>query len=103
MVYMVASILGAASAAPLSTRLGARRGYVLAGLLFLAGSGGCGPSPPMPRLLLARARVSGVGGVPAWLGPLVGGVFSEIGWWRGAFLFTLPIIAGFTLLAWRAI
>src|SRR6476660_371621 len=34
MVYMVASILGAASAAPLSTRLGARRGYVLAGLLF---------------------------------------------------------------------
>jgi len=134
MVYMVASILGAASAAPLSTRLGARRGYVLAGLLFLGGSAGCGLSPTMLFLLVARAvqgfggglllsqsmaligtlypgglrtrilaLVSGVWGVAALLGPLVGGVFSEIGWWRGAFLATLPIIAGFTLLAWRAI
>src|SRR5204863_298222 len=61
MVYMVASIIGAASAAPLSTRLGARRGYVLAGLLFLGGSAGCGLSPTMLFLLLARA-VQGFGG-----------------------------------------
>jgi hypothetical protein len=134
MVYMVASIVGAASAAPLSTRLGPRRGYVMAGLLFLAGSAGCGLSPTMLFLLLARtvqgfggglllslsmaligtlypgplrtrilALVSGVWGVAALLGPQVGGVFSELGWWRGAFLFTLPIIAGFTIVAWRAI
>jgi hypothetical protein len=58
------------------------------------------PGPLRTRIL---ALVSGVWGVAALLGPLVGGVFSGLGWWRGAFLVTLPIIAGFTVVAWRAI
>lgn len=41
------------------------------------------------RLLMAQvmAAISVVWGASAFTGPLVGGVFSEIGYWRGAFLF----------------
>jgi MFS family permease len=47
--------------------------------------------------------ISGVWAVAALLGPLVGGVFAEIGWWRGAFLGPLPVIAGFAAAAWRVL
>jgi hypothetical protein len=49
----------------------------------------------------AIATVSGVWGVAALLGPMLGGVFGELGWWRGAFFSTLPLIAIFVILAWR--
>lgn len=134
MLYMVASIIGAASGGPVKAMLGPRQGYVLAGLVFLAGSAGCGASPNMAALLVMRAvqgfggglllaqsmglvselypvnlrtrilaLVSGVWGVAALIGPMVGGVFAEIGWWRGAFWASLPIIMVFTALAWRSL
>jgi MFS family permease len=134
MIYMVASIIGAASAPPLRNRLGGRAGFVTGGLVFLAGSAGCGASPTMLVLLLGRtaqgfgggvlmslsmalvselypaplrtrvlALISGIWGVAALLGPLLGGLFAQIHWWRGAFLVTLPIIAGFTLVAWLSL
>jgi MFS family permease len=34
------------------------------------------------------------------VGPLVGGAFAEIGWWRGTFWTLLPFIAAFCALAW---
>ncbi len=34
------------------------------------------------------------------LGPAVGGVFAEIGWWRGAFWAAVPLIAAYGVLAW---
>ncbi len=34
------------------------------------------------------------------LGPVVGGVFAEIGWWRGSFWSMVPVIVVFALLAW---
>jgi len=34
---------------------------------------------------------------------MIGGIFAEIGWWRGAFWSTTPIIAGFTLAAWLSL
>jgi MFS family permease len=34
------------------------------------------------------------------LGPVVGGVFAEIGWWRGSFWSMVPIIVVFAVLAW---
>jgi len=49
------------------------------------------------------ALVSGVWAVAALLGPMIGGIFAEIHWWRGAFWINLPIILGFTALAWRAL
>src|SRR5262247_4011772 len=41
--------------------IGARRGYTLAGLMFLGGTAICGLSPAMPVLLLGRL-VQGTGG-----------------------------------------
>ncbi|HEY7690623.1 MAG TPA: MFS transporter, partial [Dongiaceae bacterium] len=134
MLYMVASIVGAASGGPLKAALGARKGYAVGGLLFLAGSAGCGGSPTMLALLIARtlqgyggglllaqsmgligelyppalrtrilALVSSVWGVAALIGPLIGGIAAEFGWWRGAFWTTVPIIAAFTAGAWRTL
>src|SRR6185295_16136456 len=40
------------------------------------------PEPLWPRIL---ALVSGVWGVSALVGPLVGGVLASVGFWRGAF------------------
>jgi MFS family permease len=134
MLYMVASILGTAGGGLLKAAIGARRGYTLAGLIFIAGTALCGLSPAMPVLLAARvvqglggglllsqslalvselypadirtrvlALISAVWGVAALIGPMIGGIFAEIGWWRGAFWSTTPIIAAFTLLAWLSL
>jgi MFS family permease len=132
MLYMIASIMGAASGNTLRAAVGARNGYSMAGLLFLLGTIGAAAAPTMAALLAARfvqglggglivsqsmglirelfddsirtralATVSGVWGVAALLGPLLGGLFGEFGWWRGAFVATLPLIALFVILAWR--
>lgn len=132
MLYMIASIMGAASGNTLRAAMGARNGYSLAGLIFLVGTIGAAAAPSMAGLLAARfvqglggglivaqsmglirelfdesvrtralATVSGVWGVAALLGPLLGGLFGEFGWWRGAFVATLPLIAVFVILAWR--
>jgi MFS family permease len=61
MLYMVASIIGAATGSPLKAKLGARRAYCLGALLFLIGSVGCALSPSMAVLLTARL-VQGFGG-----------------------------------------
>ncbi|GIK96868.1 MAG: MFS transporter [Alphaproteobacteria bacterium] len=134
MLYMVASIIGAASGGPVKAALGPRHGYVVAGLLFLLGSAGCGASPDMLVLLAMRtvqgfggglllaqsmalvgelypaalrtrilALISGVWGVAALIGPMIGGVFAELDWWRGAFWASLPVILAFTWLAWRSL
>ncbi len=51
-----------------------------------------------------RARVlsaiSGMWGVAALLGPMVGGMFAASGWWRGAFWVTTPVLLPLSLLAW---
>jgi MFS family permease len=61
MLYMVASIIGAATGAPLKAGLGARRAYCLGALLFLTGSVGCALSPTM-LILLAMRLIQGFGG-----------------------------------------
>ncbi len=132
MLYMVASIVGAASGNVVSAALGARRGYVIAAGIFFAGTLGCAVAPVMAVLLVFRtvqgfggglivaqsmglvrelyedalrtralATISGIWAVASLFGPLLGGLFGEIGWWRGAFFSTLPAIALFGLLAWR--
>lgn len=61
MLYMVASIIGAATGAPLKAGLGARRAYCLGAALFLTGSAGCALSPNM-FLLLTMRLIQGFGG-----------------------------------------
>ena len=51
-----------------------------------------------------RARVlsaiSGMWGVAALLGPMVGGMFAASGWWRGVFWSTAPVLLPLSILAW---
>ncbi len=134
MLYMTASILGAASGGPVKLMFGARRGYAAAGLVFLFGTILSASAPTMPVLLAGRliqgfgagmivaqnvaligelfpgnlrvrmiAVTSTVWAAAALFGPMIGGVFAQIGWWRGAFWFAVPIIVFFTVSAWRAI
>lgn len=41
--------------------------------------------------------------VAAVIGPAFGGVFGEIGWWRGAFWATTPFVLMFLWMAWRRV
>ena len=50
-----------------------------------------------PRVLSA---ISGMWGVAALLGPMVGGMFAASGWWRGAFWITIPVLVPLSMLAW---
>lgn len=61
MLYMVASIVGAAGSAPVKAGLGLRRCYFLAALGFLVGSAVCAVAPDMLVLLMGRV-VKGLGG-----------------------------------------
>ena len=58
--------------------------------------------PPNVRTRIL-AMVSGVWGVAALVGPLVGGIFAKFGWWRGAFWMSVPIILWFTARAWQTL
>ncbi len=126
MLYMVGSIVGAASSGPLRSAYGPRHAYVLAGSLA------CAVAPNMEVLLATRtvqgfggglivaqsmalvselysaelrklmlASISGMWAAAALVGPALGGLFAEAGFWRGAFGVNVPIIAVFSLLAAR--
>ncbi len=49
------------------------------------------------------ATITTTWSIAAVVGPALGGVFAEIGWWRGAFWATVPFVLGFMWLAWRSI
>jgi MFS family permease len=92
LVFLVGSV-GCAVAPHMLVLLGTRTiqgggAGVLSGLSFAIISA-MYPEDLRPRLLSAFA---GVWGVAALLGPLLGGVFAELGWWRGAFWVAIPLI-----------
>lgn len=78
MLYMVASIVGAAATAPLRRARGGREAYCIGGILFLMGSILCALAPSMILFVLARA-VQGFGGgiVLARSMAMVGELFPE--------------------------
>ncbi len=49
------------------------------------------------------AALSVTWGIAALVGPPIGGIFAEIGWWRGAFWISVPPIVVFAWAAWRMI
>ncbi|MEE2995582.1 MAG: MFS transporter [Pseudomonadota bacterium] len=61
MLYMVGTVMGAASGQYVRAMLGRRKGYVAAGLIFLVGALGCSAAPNMALLLTFRT-VEGIGG-----------------------------------------
>jgi len=132
MLYVVASITGAAAGNPLRQMLGNRAAYAIGALVFAAGSAGCALSQHIFLLLVARtvqglgggvmltlsmgliselfpphlrkrvlALVSAAWGVASLLGPGIGGMFAQIGWWRGAFWINVPIVLIFVLACMR--
>lgn len=134
MLYMVGTIVGAASGRYVRSVFGRRSGYVVAGLIFLAGAAGCAAAPTMAVLLVFRV-IEGFGGgllmsqsmtlvndlytgrlrtrvlatitttwsIASVAGPLIGGIWGSIGWWRGAFLTTCVLTILFVIAAWRVI
>lgn len=134
MLYMVGTIIGAASARYLRSIFGRRLGYVVGGLIFFVGALGCTVAPSMFILLVFRV-ISGFGGgllmsqsmtlvndlytgrlrtrvlatvtttwsIASVVGPLIGGIWGGIGWWRGAFLTLTVLTAMFIVAAWKVI
>jgi MFS family permease len=51
----------------------------------------------------ALSAISGIWGMAALLGPMVGGVFAASGWWRGAFWAAIPVLILLASLAWRTL
>lgn len=51
----------------------------------------------------ALSAISGIWGVAALVGPLIGGLFATSGWWRGAFWVATPILLLLAGLAWRTL
>jgi hypothetical protein len=49
------------------------------------------------------STISGVWGIAALVGPMVGGAFAELGWWRGAFWMAIPVVMVVMGLIWHAL
>jgi MFS family permease len=103
LVFLVGSV-GCAIAPHMLVLLLARATQGLGGGVLVALSYGMVsalyPDNLRPRVL---STISGVWGAAALLGPLVGGVFAELGWWRGAFWFSLPVALLLMQLVWRVL
>lgn len=133
-LYIVASIMGAASGGILGANLGLRRALTIAASVYLLGALFCGSAPHMAVFLVGRA-IQGLGGglmlslaytmtrqlfpeslrprvfalmsviwgVGALVGPIVAGVFAQLGFWRGVYWLTVPVFLIILALARRAL
>lgn len=100
LVFLTGS-LGCAAAPSMAWLLLARACQGLGGGMLVALSYGV-VSELYPEALRSRvfSLISGMWGTAALLGPAVGGVFAAVGWWRGAFWVSAPVILGLIGLAW---
>ncbi len=85
----MASLIGARAVQGYASGLTTGGGMALVGSLF--------PSGLRTRII---AMNQGVWMVAQLLGPAVGGLFAEFGWWRGSFWTMVPVLLTFSLLAW---
>jgi MFS family permease len=99
-VFMLGT-LGCALAPDIASLIGARgiQGYA-SGLT--TGGGMALVSTLFPAALRTRiiAMNQGVWMVAQLMGPAIGGIFAELGWWRGSFWTMVPILLAFSILAW---
>ena len=103
LVFLVGSV-GCAIAPHMLVLLGARTIQGGGGGALIALSwgmvGALYPEDLRPRML---STISGVWGVAALWGPMIGGVFAELGWWRGAFWVDVPVAMVVIGLIWHAL
>jgi predicted MFS family arabinose efflux permease len=99
-VFMLGT-LGCALAPDMAVLIAARglQGYA-SGLITGGGMALIGGlfAPRLRTRILAMNQ--GIWMVAQLLGPAVGGVFAELGWWRGSFWTMVPILAAFSAVAW---
>ena len=99
-VFLLGTI-GCALAPTMAALVAARTVQGLAGGLIMAGS-----VAVISTMFDGRHRTrllaiqQGTWTTSHLLGPLVGGLFVQIEWWRGSFWVMLPFIIGFTLISW---
>lgn len=102
-VFMLGT-LGCAIAPDMALLIAARgvQGYA-SGLITGGGMALIGGlfAPALRTRILAMNQ--GIWMVAQLLGPVVGGVFAELGWWRGSFWTMVPILAVFSVAAWMKI
>lgn len=99
-VFMLGTL--ASALAPDMASLIAARGVQGYASGLTTGGGMALVSGLFPAALRTRiiAANQGIWMVAQLLGPAVGGVFAEIGWWRGSFWTMVPILLAFSILAW---
>lgn len=128
--FMVGSIVAAAGAPLVSVRLGPKKAYRLALIVFSLGSVLCAITPSIYILIMGRllqgiggglltalayttirqifpeylharaiAMISGVWGVAALSGPLIGGLFVEFSSWRTSFWAALGLCVLFAVIS----
>ncbi|HSR54871.1 MAG TPA: MFS transporter [Alphaproteobacteria bacterium] len=103
LVFMVATI-GCAVSPDIGTLILARAFQGFSGGLILGGGmalvSGHFTEPQRKRVM---ALHQGTWMICQLMGPVVGGAFAAVGWWRGSFWVVAPIMLGFALLAWLKI
>lgn len=133
-LYIVASIMGAASGGILGLNLGLRRALTVAASVYLLGALICASAPHMAVFLAGRtaqglggglmvslaytmtrqlfpenlrprvfALMSVIWGIGALVGPIMAGVFAQLGFWRGVYWLTVPVFLIILALARRAL
>ncbi len=100
-LVLLAGTAGCALAPDMASLLAARALKGFGGGLVMAQSMALIRELYEPRI---RTRILAVitttWSVAAVVGPAIGGVFAEIGWWRGAFWATAPVVLGFLWMSW---
>jgi len=103
-LLFMAATTGCAMAPDISILIIARGFQGFAGGLITGGGmalvSGLFTQPQRKRIM---ALHQGTWMIAQLLGPAVGGIFAEIGWWRGSFWTMAPVIMGFAVLAWLKI
>lgn len=103
LLFSVGSVV--AAAAPTMAVLLVGRALQGLGGGLLAGLGFAVVRTALPASLWQRAiaLMSAMWGVGNVIGPLLGGLFAEIGLWRGAFVLLTVAAIGIAILAWRSL
>src|SRR6266566_4054241 len=115
MLYTIGAIVGASSTGVVWGRLGPRRSYALGAGVFItaravqgwagglvAGSGMALITALFDARLRTRIIALSQGTFTAChlSGPVVGGVFAAMNWWRGSFWAMVPLMLAFAVLAY---